>query len=72
MSQKRRIGFHEVITTTREMMKQAVVELENGYVTTYFKFEGELPMTEWLGGRAELRYDSDGGLYVFLHGKRLF
>ncbi|WP_231294286.1 hypothetical protein [Segatella buccae] len=53
------------------MMKQAVVELENGYVTTYFKFEGELPMTEWLGGRAELRYDSDGGLYVFLHGKRL-
>lgn len=52
----RRIGFNDVILPDGTKLVQAIVEIEGNRVVNYYKFDGELPMTEWLGGTAEVIY----------------
>jgi hypothetical protein len=52
----RRIGFNDVILPDGTKLVQAIVEIEGNRVVNYYEFDGELPMTEWLGGTAEVIY----------------
>lgn len=52
----RRIGFNDVILPDGTKLVQAIVEIEGSRVVNYYEFDGELPMTEWLGGTAEVIY----------------
>lgn len=66
----RRCGAHEVCLPQGDVLQQAVVEIEEGRVVNYYEFRDELPMTEWLGGRIELRKDGEGLLRAY-HQERL-
>lgn len=65
MTRFRRCGAHEVITASGVQLRQAVVEIEDGRVVNYYEFQDELPMTEWLGGRIEVRQDEEGILRAY-------
>jgi len=56
----RRCGAHEVVLADGTVLRQAVVETEEGRVVNYYEFHDELPMTEWLGGRIEVFRDEEG------------
>ena len=71
MSELRRCGAHEVMLPEGEILCQAVVEIEEGRVVNYYEFRDELPMTEWLGGRIEVRRDEEGILRAWWQGKRI-
>lgn len=67
----RRCGAHEVILVDGRILRQAVVEIENGRVVNYYEFQDELPMTEWLGGTIEVRHDESGMLSAYWQNERL-
>ena len=71
MSELRRCGAHEVMLPEGEILRQAVVEIEEGRVVNYYEFRDELPMTEWLGGRIEVKRDDEGILRAWWQGKRI-
>ncbi len=71
MGELRRCGAHEVLLVDGTVLQQAVVEMEEGRVVNYYEFRDELPMTEWLGGRIEVRRDEEGILCAFHQGKKL-
>ena len=60
MSEFRRCGAHEVSLPDGSLLRQAVVELEEGRVVNYYEFREELPMTEWLGGEIHVVRDEEG------------
>lgn len=49
----------------------AVVEICEGRVVNYYTFSDELPMTEWLGGRIEIKKNVDGSLSAYWQGTLL-
>lgn len=71
MGELRRCGAHEVLLADGTVLLQAVVELEEGRVVNYYEFREELPMTEWLGGRIEIKRDGEGLLCAFHQEKKL-
>ena len=71
MAEFRRCGAHEVMLVDGTLLTQAVVEVEEGRVVNYYEFRDELPMTEWLGGRIEVKKDGEGILRAFHQGKEI-
>ena len=71
MAEQRRCGAHEVMLPDGNMLRQAVVEMVDGRVVNYYEFRDELPMTEWLGGRIEVKRDEDGTLSAYWNKKKL-
>jgi hypothetical protein len=68
--QIRRVASNE-ITVEGKILRQYVVEIVNHRVVNYYRLEDELPLTEWLGGKIELRKNADGFLQAFLNNKIL-
>jgi hypothetical protein len=68
--QIRRVASNEVLFEG-ETLRQYVVEIVDHKVVNYYSFKDELPFTEWLGGKIELRKNSDGVLLAFLNNKLL-
>ena len=65
----KRCGAHQVILPDGSILQQAVVEIQEGRVVTYFEFREELPMTEWLGGEIRVERDEEGILRALWNGK---
>ncbi len=68
---RRKVAAHEV-HIDQEVMKQAVVELENDEVVACYPFQDELPMTEWLGGTIVVRRDENGRLRAYWNETLLY
>lgn len=71
MEDFRRCGAHEVRLPDGTVLRQAVVEVEEERVVNYYEFTNELPMTEWLGGRINVKHDENGILRAYWQGKKL-
>jgi hypothetical protein len=67
----RRVAAHEVDVCGKETLSIAVVEISEGRVVNYYTFSDELPMTEWLGGRIEIKKNEDGSLSAYWQGTLL-
>lgn len=67
----RRVAAHEVDICGEETLSMAVVEISEGRVVNYYTFSDELPMTEWLGGRIEIKKNVDGSLSAYWQGTLL-
>ncbi|MDD7318114.1 MAG: hypothetical protein SOZ80_09540 [Prevotella sp.] len=67
----RKFAAHEIAVEGKETIYNAVVELSAGVVVNYYTFSGELPFTEWLGGRIDVREDNDGTMRAYRNGKPL-
>lgn len=67
----RRVGVHEVRMPDGECLRQAVVEIADGRVVDCYEFREELPMTEWLGGVIELKYDRHAVLRAYRNSEIL-
>lgn len=68
--QIRRVASNE-ITIEGKTLRQYVVEIVDHRVVDYYSFQEELPFTEWLAGKIELRKDKNGFLQAFLNNKLL-
>ena len=68
--QIRRVASNE-ITIEGETLRQYVVEIVDHRVVDYYSFQEELPFTEWLEGKIELRKDENGFLQAYLNNKLL-
>jgi len=68
--QIRRVASNE-ITIEGKTLRQYVVEIVDHRVVDYYSFQEELPFTEWLAGKIELRKDINGFLQAFLNNKLL-
>ena len=66
----RRVASNE-ITVEGKTLRQYVVEIVDHRVVDYYSFQEELPFTEWLAGKIELRKDKNGFLQAFLNNKLL-
>ncbi|MBR4602663.1 MAG: hypothetical protein IKO37_08910 [Prevotella sp.] len=71
MESIRRVAAHEVDVFGKETLSMAVVEISEGRVVNYYTFSDELPMTEWLGGRIEIKKNEDGSLSAYWQGTLL-
>jgi hypothetical protein len=71
MDELRRIGVHEIVLPNGDILHQAVVEIMNDFVVNYYEFRGELPLTEWLGGKIEIKRDDEGILRAYQNNKVL-
>ncbi|MGP1465009.1 MAG: hypothetical protein ACTTKJ_05245 [Prevotella koreensis] len=67
----RRVAAHEVDVCGEELLHNAVVELSHERVVNYYSFADELPFTEWLGGRIEIRRDGEGTMKAYRSGRLL-
>ena len=67
----RRVAAHEVDVCGKETLSMAVVEISEGRVANYYTFSDELPMTEWLGGRIEIKKNEDVSLSAYWQGTLL-
>ena len=52
-------------------LDMAVIEIVDGYVRTWYAFEGEIAMTEWLGGEAWLQRNENGKIQLLINNKIL-
>jgi hypothetical protein len=66
----RRVASNE-ITVEGKTLRQYVVEIVDHRVVDYYCFQEELPFTEWLEGKIELRKDENGFLQAYLNNKLL-
>lgn len=71
MEDLRRCGAHEIRLAGGSVLRQAVVEIEQGRVVNWYEFRDELPMTEWLGGMIEVFRDARGLLRARHEGRLL-
>ncbi len=71
MADFRRCGAHEVLLPDGSLLRQAVVEIEEGRVVNYYEFRDELPMTEWLGGEIRVQRDDEGILRAHWNNQKL-
>ncbi len=58
MAGYRRIAVNKVIVGT-ETISPCVLEIKEGMVVCYYRLDGELPFTEWIGGTVVLSKDRD-------------
>ena len=66
----RRIAVHKLFICN-EVIEMAVIELVGGYVKSYYPLEGEMAMTEWIGGEAYLKTDNQGRQQLLINNKIL-
>lgn len=66
----RRVAVHRAITDDGELGLCAI-ETVGGKVTRVYEISSELPFTEWLGGTAVIRADSEGVLRAYYNGKQI-
>lgn len=66
----RRIAVHKLFIG-KEVIEMAVIELVGGYVKSYYPLEGEMAMTEWIGGEAYLKIDNQGRQQLLINNKIL-
>ena len=71
MEEVRRCGAHEIVVEDKMTLVSAVVEIFADKVVNYYEFRNELPMTEWLGGRIDIKRDEEGILRAYHLGRRL-
>ncbi len=71
MEEVRRCGAHEIVVEDKMTLVRAVVEIFADKVVNYYEFRNELPMTEWLGGRIDIKRDEEGILRAYHLGRRL-
>lgn len=67
---RRRFAAH-IIELDNHSLCQAFVTLVDGVVVGYSEFSGEMPMTEWLGGKIEIHYDESHVLRAYWNGRML-
>lgn len=67
----RRCGAHELVTEDNVVLVRAVVEIVADRVVDYYEFRDELPMTEWLGGRIDIKKDEKGVPRAYYQGRWL-
>ena len=66
----RRIACNELMTLEGQCLTLCVVELsEDGQVVRHYALEQEMPQTEWIPGRLNLKRCGDGVVRVFYNGK---
>ena len=53
------------------LLKQQVVEIQEGVVVNYFQLTSELARTEWWSGLIQLKYDAEGLLRAYYEGKQI-
>lgn len=51
----RRVAASRIYFNTSEFRTNYVVELIDHFVVNYYSLQGEIPMTEWLGGTIIIR-----------------
>ena len=68
--QIRRVASNEIVVEGKTL-RQYVVEIVDHQVVDYYSFKEELPFTEWLQGKIELRKDENGFLQAYLNNKLL-
>lgn len=71
MEEVRRCGAHEIVVEDNMTLVRAVVEIFADKVVNCYEFRNELPMTEWLGGRIDIKRDEEGILRAYHLGRRL-
>ena len=71
MEEVRRCGAHEIVVEDKMTLVRAVVEIFADKVVNCYEFRNELPMTEWLGGRIDIKRDEEGILRAYHLGRRL-
>lgn len=71
MEEVRRCGAHEIVVENSMTLVRAVVEIFADKVVNCYEFRDELPMTEWLGGRIDIKRDEEGILRAYHLGRRL-
>ncbi|MED9801637.1 MAG: hypothetical protein UFJ02_09515 [Prevotella sp.] len=71
MEEVRRCGAHEIVVEDKMTLVRAVVEIFADKVVNCYEFRDELPMTEWLGGRIDIKRDEEGILRAYHLGRRL-
>lgn len=59
MKSIRRIAAHEVLSDGKTF-EMHVAELHDGVVAKLFPLTEEIAFTEWLGGKIEIKLDSNG------------
>ena len=59
----RRYASHYLIHPSLGMLKQQVVEVEQGKIVGYFPLTEEMESVEWLPGVISLEADEEGGLF---------
>lgn len=64
----RRVASHEV-KTDNGTITLCIVEICNGIVVNYYKFDGEMPLTEWLGGTIYIKCDERNMLRAYQNGE---
>jgi hypothetical protein len=61
----RRIAYHKIVLPDGAVIRLGVVTVTDGVVTDVSTFSGEPAMTEWKGGTAFVRKDTDGRLTLW-------
>lgn len=67
----RRCAAHQVLNPDGEVTEMGVVEIRDGVVVDSYPLHGEQPMTEWLGGKIEIKRDDTGALRAYHQGQVL-
>ena len=70
MVRDRKVAAHE-IELDGKIMPMQVVSIREGRVSDIYPLDGEMAGTEWLGGRIEIRKDSDSSLIAYKDNKRI-
>lgn len=61
----RKIAYHEVWMPDGSVVKLGVVTVVDGIIAGVQPLKGEMPMTEWRGGTAQVRKDENGHLTLY-------
>ena len=64
----RRIACNELIDLEGRLLTLYVVELRNGIPSAHYPLSEEIPNTEWMTGRVEIKKDGDGIVRAFYKG----
>ena len=71
MKRIRKIASHRIVWPDLSEQTLSVVEILSGVVSRCYPLTAEQPMTEWLPGKLNLRYDEAGQLRAYYEGKLL-
>ena len=61
----RKIAYHELWMPDGSIVKLGVVSVVDGVVADVQPLKGEMPMTEWKGGTAQIKKDENGHLVLY-------
>lgn len=61
----RRIAYHEILLPDGYIIKLGVVTMVDGVIADVQLLNGEMPMTEWRGGTAQIKKNENGQLALY-------